>query len=324
MKRREFAGSAALLLAGLDAARAQQPAAFPDRPVRLVVGFPPGGAADLVPRILAEKLREAWGQPAVVENRPGAAGSVGAAAVFRAPPDGYTLLASPAGPLVINQFIQAGMNFDPVGFTPIIMAASAPTVLSVRRDLPYADVAALVAHAKDNPGKLTFASQGPGATSHLAGVLFQSVAGIELTHVPYSGSSPALNDLMAGNVDLMFDNLGSSGTLASGNRIRILATSGVRRAPGFPDVPTFGEAGIKGFEVSTWFGIVGPPGMPDSLADHINAAFGNALDAPETRAKLAGLSLEPGGRDRASFGAYVAAERKRWHEVIERAGLRTE
>lgn len=324
MNRREFAGSAALLVAGICTARAQQPTAFPDRAVRFVVGFPPGGAADLVPRILAEKLRESWGQPAVVENRAGAAGSVGAATVFRAPPDGYTLLATPAGPLVINQFIQSSMNFDPAGFTPLIMAALAPTVLSVRKDLPQADLAALIAYARAQPGKLTFASQGPGATSHLAGVLFQSLTGIELTHVPYNGSSPALNDLMAGNVDLMFDNLGSSGTLASANRIRILAVSGARRATGFPDVPTFQQAGIKGFEVSTWFGIAGPPGMPAELADAINTALDKALAAPDTRTKLAGLSLDPIGGSRASFGAYVAAERSRWQDVIRRANLRPE
>jgi tripartite-type tricarboxylate transporter receptor subunit TctC len=321
MRRRDIVGSAALLLSGPRLAAAQQPTDFPDRPVRLVVGFPPGGAADLVPRILAEKLREAWGQPAVVENRPGAAGSVGATAVFRAPPDGYTLLATPAGPLVINQFIQAGISFDPARFTPLILAASAPTVLAVRRDLPCADVPAFLAEANAHPDKYTFASQGPGATSHLAGILFQSLTGVRLTHVPYNGSSPALNDLMAGTVDLMFDNLGSSGTLANSGRIRILAVSGDRRATEFPDVPTFREAGIGDFDVSTWFGVAGPPGMSDHLADSINAALNKVLAAPDTRARLERLSLNAGGGSRASFGAYVAAERSRWQDVIRRAGL---
>jgi|SRR5689334_17213607 len=183
---------------------------FPSRPVTIVVPFPPGGTADLLPRIIADKLRERWGQTVVVENRPGAAGTTGSTWVANAAADGYVLLASPAGPLVINKLVQKAFSFEPLDLSPIAVVAAVPSVLTVRADFPAATVAEFIAYGKAHPRKLNYASQGPGSTSHLTGVMFANMTGIDMVHVPYKGSSPALADLMAGNVDLMFDNLGSS------------------------------------------------------------------------------------------------------------------
>jgi tripartite-type tricarboxylate transporter receptor subunit TctC len=196
---------------------------FPSRPVTVVVPFPPGGTADLLPRIIADKLRERWGQAVIVENRPGAAGTTGSAWVANASADGYMLLSSPAGPLVINKLVQKAFSFEPLDLSPIAVLAAVPSVLTVRADFPAATVAEFIAYGKANPRKLNYASQGPGSTSHLTGVMFVNMTGVEMVHVPYKGSSPALADLMAGNVDLMFDNLGSSLAYHQAGRVRILA-----------------------------------------------------------------------------------------------------
>src|SRR5215475_1001795 len=203
---------------------------FPSRPVTIVVPFPPGGTADLLPRIVADKLRERWGRTVIVENRPGAAGTTGSAWVANAAPDGYVLLSSPAGPLVINKLVQKAFSFEPLDLSPITVMAAVPSVLTVRENFPAKTAAEFIAYAKAHPGKLNYASQGPGSTSHLTAVMFANMTGTEMVHVPYKGSSPALADLIAGNVDLMFDNLGSSLTYHQAGRVRILAIAARQRA----------------------------------------------------------------------------------------------
>src|SRR5919197_1790832 len=233
-------------------ARAQE---WPAKPVRIIVPFPPGGSADLMPRAVAEKLSERWGQPVIVENRPGAAGNIGADAVFRAEPDGYTLLSSPPPPLVINKSLYPKLSYDPDEFVPITVIGAIPNVLLVHPKVPTNSVAELVAYAKANPGKLNYASQGSGSTSHLTAEMFKSMAGgLEITHIPHKGTAPALTDLLAGQVDMMCDNLGVSLPHVRAGKLIALAVASKRRVNSLSEVPTLDES-LPGFESSAWFGI---------------------------------------------------------------------
>jgi tripartite-type tricarboxylate transporter receptor subunit TctC len=259
---------------------------FPSRPVTIVVPFPPGGTADLLPRIIADKLRERWGQAVIVENRPGAAGTSGSAWVANASPEGYVLLSSPAGPLVINKLVQKAFSFEPLDLSPIAVLAAVPSVLTVRANFPAKTVGEFIAYARAHPGKLNYASQGPGSTSHLTAVMFANMTGTEMVHVPYKGSSPALADLMAGNVDLMFDNLGSSLAYHQAGRVRILAVAARQRAAALPDLPTLHESGLAGFDSSTWFALVAPPKTPADVVARINRDVTEILQRPDVRSRL--------------------------------------
>jgi tripartite-type tricarboxylate transporter receptor subunit TctC len=294
---------------------------FPSRPVTIVVPFPPGGTADILPRIVADKLRERWGQAVIVENKPGAAGTSGSTSVANAAPDGYVLLSSPAGPLVINKLVQKAFSFEPLDLAPIAVLAAVPSVLTVRANFPAATVTEFIAHAKANPGKLNYASQGPGSTSHLTAVMFANMTGVEMVHVPYKGSSPALADLIAGNVDLMFDNLGSSFAYHQAGRVRILAIAARERATALPDMPTLHEAGLTGFDSSTWFALVAPPKTPADVVARINRDVTEILRREDIRARLTDIGLTPVGGTPDAARDFIASESRRWSAVVKKANL---
>jgi tripartite-type tricarboxylate transporter receptor subunit TctC len=297
---------------------------FPSRPVTIVVPFPPGGTADLLPRIIADKLRERWGRTVVVENRPGAAGTTGSAWVANAAPDGYVLLSSPAGPLVINKLVQKAFSFEPLDLSPIAVMAAVPSVLTVRANFPANTVAEFIAYAKAHPGKLNYASQGPGSTSHLTGVMFANMTKTEMVHVPYKGNSPALADLIAGNVDLMFDNLGSSLAFHQAGKVRILAIAARQRAAALPDMPTLDEAGLAGFDSSTWFALVAPPKTPPDVVGLINRDVTEILRREDVRARLTDLGLTPVGDTPAAARDFMVSEARRWADVVKTAGISPE
>jgi len=289
--------AALVLAAALAASSAAQAQEYPSRIVKIIVPFPAGGTADVMPRVFADWLTKKWGQPVVIENRTGAAGNIGAEAVAKADPDGYTLLAAPPPPLVINQNLYPRLGYDPAEFTPIVIMGRVPNALVVNAKLPFASVADVIAYAKANPGKLTAATQGNGTTSHLTSELFQLMAGVKFQQVPYRGSAPALTDLAAGNVDLMFDNLGVSLALVKGGQLKLLGVATPKRMTALPDVPTIAET-LPGFESAAWFAIVGPPKTPPAVVDKINAGVNEALREHDVRERLAQLSAEPIGDGR--------------------------
>ncbi len=307
-----------LLLAALAApglARAQD-AEFPSRPVRVIIPFPAGGAADILTRSLVDQLRQVWKQPVVVENLPGAGGNIGAQAAARAEPDGHTLLASPPGPLVINRFLYRHLPFDPTTFVPITVMAKVPNVVAAGPKLAARTVAELVAEARRRPGELTFASQGNGSTSHLTGAMFEALTGTRLIHVPYRGEAPALVDVVAGQVDVMFGNLTAAMPQYRGDRLRILAVTDAQRASVIPEVPTAAEAGVANFISAAWFALAAPPGTPAALAARISAQVAEAMRAPTLRARYAELGAEPVGQPPAATSAFFAEEAERWSNVI--------
>jgi tripartite-type tricarboxylate transporter receptor subunit TctC len=300
---------------------AAAPADFPRRSVTIVVPFPAGGTADAIPRIIGAKLAERWGQSVIIENRPGAAGTTGSTLVANAAPDSHMLLASPAGPLVINRFVQKSFSFDPLQLTPITVMAGVPTVLAVRSSLPAKSVGELVAYAKLQKGGLNYGSQGPGSTSHLSAVLFQNLTGIAMVHVPYKGSAPALADLVGGNIDLMFDNLGSTLALHRSGQIRILGVGTATRAPSLPDTPTIEEQGLTGYRSSTWFALVAPPKADLTIADKIADDVADILRIEDVRARLTALGLDPIGNGRIRTGEFIVSESKQWEAVVLAAKL---
>jgi tripartite-type tricarboxylate transporter receptor subunit TctC len=314
----------ALVLAFWATATATLAQDWPLKPVKIVVPFPPGGSADLLPRIVGEKLAERFGQPVVVDNRPGAAGNIGATAVFQADPDGYTLLSAPPPPLVINRLLYPKLAFDSTKFVPISVIAAIPNVLLVSPRVPASSVAELIAYAKANPGKLNYSSQGSGTTSHLTAELFKSMAGgLQIAHVPYKGTAPALAALVAGEVDMMCDNLGVSLPHVKAGRIKALAVASAKRVPSLPDVPALAES-LPGFEAVAWFGIVGPPGLPAPIAQKVSAGVADALRDPEVQARLAALSAEPMGFTPAQAAAYMKEETERWAAVIRAANVKVD
>jgi tripartite-type tricarboxylate transporter receptor subunit TctC len=308
----------AAMLAALPGAGAQD---YPSRPVKIIVPFPAGGTADVMPRVIGEWLSRKWGQPVVVENRTGAAGNIGAEAVAKAEPDGYTLLSAPPPPLVINQNLYPKLGFDPTEFVPIVIMGRVPNALVINPKLPFNSVAELIAYAKANPGKLTSATQGNGTTSHLTSELFQLMADVKFQHVPYRGSAPALTDLVAGSVDLMFDNLGVSLPLVKGGQLKLLGVATPKRMASLPDVPTIAET-LPGFESAAWFAIVAPPKTPQAVVDKINADVNEALRQGDIVQRLAQLSAEPIGGTPQATAAYMREEIERWHKVIKAANVK--
>lgn len=314
---RFIAGLAALAFAA--AASAQ---AWPTKLVRIIVPFPAGGTADVLPRVLAEKLGAKWGQSVIVENRVGAGGNIGAEAVARADADGYTLLASPPGPLAINHNLYPKLGYDPTKFVPITVMAMVPNVLATRATLEAKSVQDLIAFAKAHPGKITFASQGNGSTSHLTGAMFQSMAAVSMLHVPYKGTAPALSDLIGGQVDIFFDNIGASLKQHQAGKIRIIAVASPKRASVLPEVPTVAEAALPGFSSVTWFGVVAPEGTPAAIAAQINAGFAEAIRMPDVQARFASLGADPVGNSNAEMAAFVRDETARWKQVITAANVK--
>ena len=308
----------AAMLAALPGAGAQD---YPSRPVKIIVPFPAGGTADVMPRVIGEWLSRKWGQPVVVENRTGAAGNIGAEAVAKAEPDGYTLLSAPPPPLVINQNLYPKLGFDPTEFVPIVIMGRVPNALVINAKLPFNSVAELIAYAKANPGKLTSATQGNGTTSHLTSELFQLMADVKFQHVPYRGSAPALTDLVAGSVDLMFDNLGVSLPLVKGGQLKLLGVATPKRMASLPDVPTIAET-LPGFESAAWFAIVAPPKTPQAVVDKINADVNEALRQGDIVQRLANLSAEPICGMPPATDSYMREEIERWHKVIRASNVK--
>jgi tripartite-type tricarboxylate transporter receptor subunit TctC len=297
---------------------------WPQKAVRIIVPFPPGGSADLLPRTIGEKLSQQWGQPVIVDNRPGAAGNIGATAAYQAEPDGYTLLSAPPPPLVINRLLYPKLAYDPTQFVPMTVIAAIPNVLLVHPSVKASSVAELIALAKSNPGKLNYASQGSGTTSHLTAELFKSSAGaLQITHVPYKGTAPALADLLGGQVDLMFDNLGVSLPHVKSGKLRALAVASSRRFRSLPEVPALAEA-LPGFESVAWFGIVGPPKTSSQIAERVAAGVAEALRNPEILRRLSELSADPLGMTPVETAAFMKVETERWGAVIRAAGIKLE
>jgi tripartite-type tricarboxylate transporter receptor subunit TctC len=294
---------------------------YPDHTVKIIVPFPAGGTADAVPRLIADWLSRKWGQPVVIENRTGAAGNIGAEAAFRAVPDGYTLLSAPPPPLVINQSLYPKLGFDPAKFEPIIVMAQVPNALIVNpNNIKASNLRELVEYLQKNPDRVTAATQGSGTTSHLTSELFQLMAKVKLRHIPYRGSAPALQGLLAGDVDLMFDNLGSSLPLVEAGSLKLLAVASPNRLPALPDVPTIAET-LPGFEAVAWYGIVAPPGTSRNIVDTINADVNEALRQPELQDHLKKLSAEVFGGSVEKTSRYMGEEVERWRAVIKAANI---
>jgi tripartite-type tricarboxylate transporter receptor subunit TctC len=294
---------------------------FPDRTVKIVVPFPAGGTADAIPRIVADWLSRKWGQPVIIENRTGAAGNIGAEQVYRSVADGYTLLSAPPPPLVINQNLYAKLGFDPARFEPIIVMAHVPNALIVNpNNIKARTLAELIDYLQKNPDKVTSATQGNGTTSHLTSELFQLMAKVKLRNIPYRGSAPALQGLLAGDVDLMFDNLGVSLALVEAGKLRLIAVASSSRLPTLPNVPTLAES-LPGFEAVAWYAIVAPPGTPRRVLDKVNADVNEALREPEVRDQLRKLSAETFGGSIDKTAKYMQDEVARWGAVIKSANI---
>jgi tripartite-type tricarboxylate transporter receptor subunit TctC len=303
--------------------RAEQDAAanYPNRPVRIIVDVAPGGGVDTATRLVAAKLEQSLGQPFVVENRPGAAGNIGAEVVFTAEPDGYTLLASSPSPLAINQWLYKKLSYDPAGFQPIAMMSRIPNVLVVRQDFPASTVQEAIAYLKANPGKISFGSQGVGTASHLTGVMLMKLIGSTMVHVPYKGTAPILTDIIAGHIDLTFIQVSSAYVMHEAGKARILALATDKRLDFLPDVPTLAEIGLP-ISTDTWNAISAPPKTPTAIVAKLNAAVNTALRQPDVRQRLRDLKTVIGGDGGPAEAAkFVEAERRQWGELVQAAGL---
>ena len=296
---------------------------WPTKPVHIIVPFPPGGGADAMPRALSDRIAEKIGQPVVIENRPGAAGNIGADVVFHADPDGYTLLAAPAPPLVINRLLYKSLNYDSTQFVPVTVMGAIPNAIYVHPQVGVSTVPELIAYAKANPAKLNYGSQGSGTTSHMTCELFKSMAGVKVTHVPYKGTGPALAALLGGQVDMMCDNLATALTHVRAGKLKILAVASKKRFPTLPDVPALDEM-LPGFESIAWFGIVGPPGMAPAIAEKMSATVREVQKLPDVQKRFANLSAEPVGNTPAEMAAFMKQEIERWGSVIRTANIKVD
>ena len=310
--------SSVLLLAS--GALAQDAAAtFPNRPIKIIVCVPAGGGVDTVTRIVAEGLHQKLGQPVVVENRAGAAGNIGAEVVFTSDPDGYTLLAAQPAPLTVNPLLYKKINFDPTQFEPVAIMTSIANVLLVRLDFPAKTAQQFITYVKANPSKVNYASQGIGTTSHLTAALFERVTGSKLVHVPYKGTAPALNDIIASHVDFIFMELASAIKLHQADKARILAVATDKRIASLPDIPTLDEAGLKGFESGTWNALAAPPKTPAPIVAKLNKAVNEVLHSPEAQDHFERINLHVTGGSPAEAAAFIKKETEVWGGVIKDA-----
>lgn len=320
--------AAAALLAALPAAWAQN--AWPTKPVKIIVPFAPGGTTDILARAVAPELSRAFGQQFVVENKAGAGGNLGAEIVAKSAGDGYTLLMGTVGTHGINRALYAKLPYDPFkDFVPVTLVAGVPNVMVINSDLAAShkinSVNDFVKYAKANPGKLNMASSGNGTSIHLAGELFKSQTGIFMAHIPYRGSSPALLDLAAGNMDVMFDNLPSAMQLIKGGRIKALAVTSGQRSSAMPELPTIEEAaGLKGFEASSWFGLLAPAGTPMDIVNRIQQEVAKSLNTPAIKEKMQLQGAIPSGNTSAQFATMIEAEHKKWAAVVKASGAKVD
>jgi tripartite-type tricarboxylate transporter receptor subunit TctC len=313
---------AVLVASGLGPARAQKPN-YPTRAITIIVPFPPGGTADLLPRIVAEKLRVIFGQPVVIENKTGASGNIGAEQVYRAAPDGYTLLNAPQLSYSINHLINPKLNFDPRRFEPVSVLATYPTVLFARAGLPANNLAELVALARANPGKLTYASQGKGQIAHLTMEALNIMAKVNILHVPYRGSAPALNDLLGGHVDVLPDNLLAGLQHVKSGKLKIIGVGSRERLPDFPDVATFAET-VPGLYSETWMAISAPPGTPKEITGKLSAAIAEAIKMPDTDQRIRELEAMPFGSTPDQMRDLIKQSMDRWAPVVTAAKITNE
>jgi len=316
-------GLTVVLLAGQTAAQTPD-ANYPSRPIKIISASPAGGGVDLSARIIADHLQKLWGQPVTVENRTGGSNNIAAEAVSRAEPDGYTLLATPPGTMTANAALFKQLNYDPAALEPVAIMAVAANVLAVKNDLPAKTVGELIAHAQANSGKLSYASQGNGSTSHLTFELFKSRTGIQVNHVPYRGAAPAVSDLAGGHVDTMFCDLGTILPLYQANQVRIIAVATLKRLPQLPAVPTLDESGVAGFNSTTFYSLMAPPKTPHEIRVKLNKAIAAAMQTPEAEAKLKAIFTESSSLDTTAMGEFVKSEAKLWGDVIRAANIKVE
>jgi len=323
-QRRTFALAVSLSLAlgaGMLAAPGVHAQAFPSKPMTIIVPFPAGGTTDILARILGQYMSTAMGQPVVIDNRAGAGGNIGGQAAARAPADGYTLFMGTVGTHAINASLYKKMPFDPVkDFAPLTRVAMVPNLLVAHPSQPFKTVSELIAYAKANPGKVTYASSGNGTSIHLSGELFKSMTKIDMTHVPYKGSAPAVNDLLSGQVAIMFDNLPSALPHVKAGKLRPIAVTSAKRSPELPDIPTVAEAGVPGFEATSWFGMFAPAGTPPAIVNQLNAVMVKALNDPDIRKKISDQGAEPHPEKPAEFAAFIQAESVKWGKVVRDSG----
>jgi tripartite-type tricarboxylate transporter receptor subunit TctC len=306
-----------LTLAGLSHAQT-----WPTRPIRLVVPFAAGGTTSILGRAMADKLAPLLGQPVVVDNRPGAGGNVGMDAVAKSEPDGYTLLMGPIG-LAINPALYNKMSFDPIrDLAPIGLYAGVPNLLVVHPSVPAQSLKELIALFKANPGKYNYASNGNGTSSHLAAEMLKSSAGVDIVHIPYKGGAPAMADLLAGQVTMLFDQMPAVLPQVKGGKVRALGVSSAQRSAAAPEVPSLAEAGLPGFDMTVWFGLLAPARTPPAVLQRVNAEMGKVLQDPEFRTFLAGLGVSPLGGSPDAFASFIQAETQRWAQVVKASGAR--
>ena len=329
LKQYQVCGLAVLAAVGsllaLSPVGAQDPAAdYPNRVVRIIVNNPAGGGLDTVTRIVTEALTRKLGQPVVIENRGGAGGNIGAEAVYNATPDGYTLLAAVPAALTTNAFMYKKLNFEPAKLEPVAVLGTFPNTLLVKNDFPAKTVQEFIAYVKANPGKVNYASQGIGTTSHLTAELYNSLTGAKMVHVPYRGTAPALNDIVAGHVDLIFMQLSSAMKLHEAKRARILAVTTDKRIDILKDMPTMIEAGVPNFVSDTWNAIAAPPGTPPAIIAKLNKAINDAMNDPETEKRFDELQIIKVGGSPADMRKLIQEDTKRWGAVIKQAGITAE
>ena len=312
--------SALLAVCALSAGALAQ--TFPSKPVRILVPFPAGSGVDIIARMIGNPLAEAWGQAVVVDNRPGASGAIACELAAKAVPDGYTLLLGNASSLAMAPSLYAHVAYDPVkSFAPITLISSSANVLVVHPSLPAASITALIALAKAKPGQLTYGSGGSGSSPHLSGELFRSMTGVNLVHVPYKGTPQLITDLLGGQIHMSFTSLVSALPYIRQGRLRPLGVTSLTRAASLPELPTISEAGLKGYEVTVWQGMLAPAGTPLPVIEQLNAQIAKIVRSPETRERLAVQGLEPAYSKPAEFAAYIATEVVKWGKVIKQAGM---
>jgi tripartite-type tricarboxylate transporter receptor subunit TctC len=297
--------------------------AYPTKPVKMIIPYPPGGGNDTLGRLFAAKLSDRLGQPVVVENRPGAGTLIGTEAAAKSPPDGYTILLSSIATHALSPNLYSKVPYDPVkDFAPVTLLGIAPTVLVARSDLPAKDLAEFIAAAKAKPGGFTYASGGNGTPPHINGEVFKAVAGVDLLHIPFKGGGPALVDLMAGRVDVMLDTAASAMPHVRSGKLRALAISGPKRSAEYPDLPTFAEAGLPQYDTNAWYSVHAPAGTPPEVVRRLNAELVASLKEPDVQARFKQLSTDPVGNTPEEFAAFVKAELDKYARVIKGAGIK--
>ena len=297
--------------------------AYPAKAVRMIVGFPAGGTSDIMARLTGQKLSEAWGQTFIIDNRPGAGGNIGTELVAKSAPDGYTLLVSPGSTLTSNPAVYSKVPFDTVrDFAPVTIIAGVPNALVVHPSVPVNNVKELIALAKSRPGQLAYASTGAGQSTHLSAELLKLSAGINMIHVPYKGSAPALTDIVAGQVSVMFDNLPSCLPFIKSGRLKPLAVSSATRSRALPDLPTVAESGVPGFDVTVWFAVLAPAATPRDIVNRLNGEIIKAIKTPDMRERLAQQGAEPVGNTSDEFAAVIKRDLAKWAKVVKDAGIK--